>query len=346
MGLEEFKHIVIKNVIVKLASVFMIILFVHSFADLWKYVLIMSIGVLIGNLSLINKLFRYIDFYLPTMRKVFSHLKPVLSLFVAVAAVSIYRYMDKIMIKELSNVFELGYYECADKINAVPICLATALGTVMMPKMANLSLYASREQINLIIQQSMKFVMFLSFGMCFGLISVSDEFIPIYLGEGFLLSAKLLKVLAVSGLFVAWANVIRTQYLIPFDKDIIYIKSVLLGAAVNFIINACAIPYFGAIGAAGATVIAEIIVALYQTIKVRKELDVWCCLKAVIGFFASGTIMLWVLLNIPQLIGNLVVDLIFRILIGVFVYIVLSSVYMRIFERKAIFSLFDFEKKR
>ncbi len=78
--------------------------------------------------------------------------------------------------------------------------------------------------------------------------------------------------LSVTILFVSWANVIRTQYLIPRHRDKIYIISTLLGAGVNVIANLILIPSYGAVGAAIGTIFAEASVAIYQTFKVRKDL--------------------------------------------------------------------------
>ena len=60
------------------------------------------------------------------------------------------------------------------------------------------------------------------------------------------------------------------MYLLPKNKDNIYIKSVILGAITNISVNLLLINNLGGIGAAVGTVIAEITVWLYQTIKIRK----------------------------------------------------------------------------
>ena len=73
---------------------------------------------------------------------------------------------------------------------------------------------------------------------------------------------------------MAWANVIRPQILIPKKKDRVYIISTLLGAIVNVVINTLLITKWGAIGAAIGTIFAEATVCIYQTLMVRKELDI------------------------------------------------------------------------
>ena len=52
-GLADFGRVVLKNTCVKLVSVVLILLWVKSPADLWKYLLIMSVSILAGPLSLV-----------------------------------------------------------------------------------------------------------------------------------------------------------------------------------------------------------------------------------------------------------------------------------------------------
>ena len=50
-GLADFGRVVLKNTAVKLVSVVLILLWVKSPADLWKYLLIMSVSTMLVPLS-------------------------------------------------------------------------------------------------------------------------------------------------------------------------------------------------------------------------------------------------------------------------------------------------------
>ena len=186
-----------------------------------------------------------------------KHIKPVLVLFVPVIAISLYKIMDKIMLGYLINVVEVGYYEQAEKIINIPLGLITALGTVMLPRISSLISKGNDKIIKEYIKNSLKFMMFISFPIAFGLIAISSGFIPMFLGIAFTKSALILNYLSVTIIFLSIANVIRTQYLIPKEKDGIYIKSVILGAIINFIINLLLIPRYYSIGACIGTIFAE-----------------------------------------------------------------------------------------
>ena len=73
-------------------------MFVKTQTDVWIYAFINALSLLIGQLILWPFLLKSINFEKPNFKIVFSHLKPNLTLFVSVVAVSIYTLMDKIMI--------------------------------------------------------------------------------------------------------------------------------------------------------------------------------------------------------------------------------------------------------
>ena len=89
----------------------------------------------------------------------------------------------------------------------------------------------------------------------------------------------------------AWANVVRTQYLLPNSQDMIYVVSVIAGAVVNVILNAILIIRYDAMGAVIATIFAEYTVMLIQTFKTRKELEFGNYLKKGWIYVVFGIIM-------------------------------------------------------
>lgn len=128
----------------------------------------------------------------------------------------------------------------------------------------------NQNKYKLYISKSIKFVSFLSFAMCIGLISIGYNFAPLYFGNFFQKTGLLIMLLSTTIPFLAFANVLRTQYLIPKEMDKVYIKSVSLGAIVNLVFNFIFIPKLSRIGATIGNILAEISVMVYQTVAVRK----------------------------------------------------------------------------
>ena len=325
-GIEQFKLTVIRNMLIKIFSVICIFCFVHNENDIYKYILIMACSTLLSQIVLWPYLKKFVDFKRVKWNNVKKHYKPNIILFIPVIAVSLYKIMDKIMLGYISNMTEVGYYENAEKIITMVESLIVAIGTVMLPRMSNIFSNGNKESENQYFDFSMIAVIIYSCAVMFGLISIKDVFTEIYFGKEFMKTGVLIGYLAITILFFGIGNVLRTQYLIPLKLDDIYIKSAILGAIVNFIINAIMIPKFNSIGAAIGTVFAEIIVSMYQFYKVRNKVHLKKYIPELIYFIVSGYFMSFIIKLLPKQNNN-VITLIMDIVIGGIVYIIFTIIY-------------------
>lgn len=291
-GIEKFKLTVIRNTICKVLSVICIFLFVRQRQDLNVYVWIMSLTIFISQILLWKFIVNEIEFCLPDWNIVKENIKPILILFLPILAYSLYRIMDKIMIGVFSTMTEVGYYENAEKILNIPIGIVTALGNVMLPRISNLLSEGKKDEQQKYIRFSFVFVSIVEGALCFGISSVSDIFSVLYYGEEFRITGQILQVMIFTALFSGWANVIRTQYLIPMREDRVYVISMLVAAVVNFILNLIFIPVYGAKGALIGTVSAELIVLIIQAVAVRKFFEWKAIIRENVPFVMIGLLML------------------------------------------------------
>ena len=236
--------------------------------------------------------------------------------------------IDKVMLGMMTNVNEVGFFENAEKITNIPMTLITALGTVMLPRMSNILAKGEKGKANDYITKSISFVMFLSFAMCFGLIAIGYKFAPFYFGQEFQKTGILIMLLAVTLPFLSFANVIRTQYLIPKERDKDYIISVSLGAIVNLVINIILIPKYASVGACIGTIFAEAIVAIYQTISVKNELNVKKYIKNALPFFIKAFVMLIAVYSFNYISMNTLLRLLLQLSLGCVIYGVLNLKYI------------------
>ena len=327
-GIEKFKLTVTRNTIIKILSLILIFVIVKNKGDVWKYTLILSFSTLLSQLLLWPFVKKYtfpVKVKVVDMKK---HFIPCLKLFLPVIAVTIYKVMDKTMLGFMASVGDVGFYENAEKILNMPNSIIAALGTVMLPRMSNLYSKGEDEKCKRTILVSMKLMMFLAIGMTFGIIGVGKGFAILFFGNDFRKTGDLLVYLSVTILFLSWGNVIRTQYLIPKEKDREYIISAFLGAGINFILNIIFIQKYGASGACIGTVVAEFFVMLYQTFAVRKELPVGKYIKEVFPFFIKGIIMLLCIYPLNNINLSPIIRLLLQVLIGGSIYCILNVKYI------------------
>lgn len=322
-GMEKFKESVFRNSLIKVLTTICIFIFVKNQNDILIYSFIMTFGTFLGQIIIWPYVLNEIFFIWPKWKNVKTHIKPNLILFFSVIAISLYKILDKIMLGYMSDASQVGYYELAERFLLIPMALINSLGTVMLPKMSYLKRDKNKENI---IYKSIIFVMFLSTSICFGIMGISKEFIPIFFGQGFQTTTKVLTILMPSCIFLAFANVIRTQYLLPNNIDRPYVFSSFLGAFVNVIINLILIPTLGALGTAIGTLVAEFIVATYQAKTANKYLNINKYLSISVPFLTAGVIM-YVTLTQMSLINGIFLRLIFKILIGVVIYFLVLIIF-------------------
>lgn len=317
-GLEKFKLTITRNCIIKVASLILILFFVRTEADLAQYTVIMAGSTFLSQLYLILILHRYIVNVHTTLHDSLHHLRGCCILFIPVLAFGIYRVMDKTMLGAMATVTELGYYENAERLINIPISIINALGTVMLPRMSYLLKNHSEESTKT-IYASMKLALLLSCMMAAGIFLVSNDIVVVLFGYDFYKSGEIIRILSITIFASAWANVIRTQYLIPSGKDTIYVISTIGGAVVNLLLNIVLIPQYGAYGACLGTIAAEYFVMIYQTVKVRKVLEI----KRYFNLAWKDLVISCGIILFSYEVGNFFSDIYVRLLVNIFIAIVL-----------------------
>ncbi len=318
-GMEQFKLTVTRNTLIKLSSVAAIFIFVKSDKDVALYCFIMSLGFLLSQLIIWPFLIRQVVFVKPTWAEAKKHIKPNLMLFTTVIAVSLFKVMDKIMLGFMSEYSQVGFYESSEKVINIPIAFITALGSVMLPRMTHKVAKGGNQDIRT-IRISLIFAMFMASSLCFGIMGVADVFVPIFYGKGYDLCISLFMILLPSCIFLAFANVIRTQYLLPHKMDKAYIVSAFIGAGVNLLVNYLLIPRFAAIGAAIGTLIAEAAVCFYQCYKCRKQLPIGSFVVECLPMVLAGLIMFIILKAIKITALNDIALLSVKVVLGACIY--------------------------
>ncbi len=335
-GLEDFKKTVTRNVVVRLLSVLCIFIFVKKPSDLAKYLLIYSLADLLGNLSL--------WFYLPKYFKgtpvkhinLKRHMIPIVMLFIPQIAIKLYNTIDKTMLGYIiHDKSELGNYEEANKLINVLFTIVSSLGIVMVPRIANVFANGDTKKLNEYIMKSFRFVFFLAFPITLGIITVSKEFVPIFLGDGYEKCYLIVNILAPIILLCGITNVIGTQYLLPTKRQKEYTISILVGLVFNVAFNAILIPKFGAYGAALMTTFAQTIVMIIQCVYIKSNINIRKAFKEGINYAIAGIIMFIVCIIVGVFIHNALLSILVKMALGGLTYAIvlffLKDEYVKIF---------------
>ena len=291
MGLDLFRPIALRNTFVKLLAAACVFLFIHSAEDLWVYGFAWSAATLLGCVLSAMSLRGRVHLVPVSMKSVLSHFRPCLMLFVSVLAVSIYRTMDKVMVGAIAGMAQNGLYENAEKIVYCLSGFISAFGTVMLPRASHLLKKGRQAEVFRSMDLSMHIILGMTCAMAFGLAAVSDRFIPLFYGEAFTGSIRLIIPLGFTLVMIGWANVVRTQWILPSNQDRIVIRSVVSGAMVNLAANSLLIPRMGAMGAVIGTLLAEGTVPVVQYLHLKRILPYGTYLKTLSLYIIPGFVM-------------------------------------------------------
>lgn len=315
--------------------------FVKNADDVWKYILILALGSFLSQVYLWTFVPRLVKFRKVPFSSVVGHLPQLFILFIPTVAISLYNYMDKIMVGAISGDVQLGLYENSEKIISVVFSIIAAFGTVMMPRMSNMVANGDTEGQKRSIESSMQVVLFIAFALAFGLVGVSGVFPQVFWDEEFSDCSILMALLSIIIPIKAYAQVLRTQYLIPNKMEKAYTISVCLGAVVNIIINALLIGRLGALGAVVGTVFAELTVCIVQVVYCARDLPVFSYLKHNAFFLALGILMSLTVYIAGGFLGSGVLTLLIQFVIGVVIYCVGCLIYFKVTNNRLFLDTLD-----
>lgn len=321
-GIENQIYITIRYIIVRFICLVLLFFLVKNSNDYLKYGFI---SVLINSgsniLNFIN-LRKYINFKEIKFKEleILKYIKPILIIFSASIATSIYLQLDIVMIGNIDKS-AVALYNVPNKIIRLILTTVTALGVVMLPRISNSYQKNDIESYKRYLNYSLNYILMISLPALCGTVLLSKNIILIMAGEKFISSIKTMNILAVIIFIVGMAYFLGYQLLYPRGLERYYTYSVIIAAIVNFIFNYIMIPKYLQNGAAMGTVIAEsigVIMMLYFSRNILKEIEFFS-IKRLKYFVATIIMGIPVYIIILQSFGN-ILTVIYSIIVGVIVY--------------------------
>lgn len=323
-GIEDFKYVAIRGLLVKLLSVVLLFLFVKTKEDILWYGAYTVLGVLGGNIFNFIRLRKYLHRDVIDFRALhpLRHLKPALHVFVLNVVISIYLQLNNVLLGFMKDAEAVGYFTAATKIMMITMSISSSLGAVIMPRTSNLIAEGRMDEFRILIQKSYDFVLALAMPLTVGLIFTSPSIILLLSGEGFAPAVLTSQIVASNILMVGLSGVMGIQVLYPLGKINIVILCTLIGAAVNVFFNVLLIPRYGHNGTAVAYMLAEVAVTVSMFLIGRKYIPIQFLKKQHLHYVGGGIVMGGVLYFISLLGLSIISTLITMICVGIMVYII------------------------
>ncbi|QYY85536.1 polysaccharide biosynthesis C-terminal domain-containing protein [Pediococcus pentosaceus] len=321
MGLENFKITVVRNFLVKIVSLVCIFTMVKSIDDIGIYILILSLSLLFGNLSLWGYLKKYVGKPIFKQLSLVKHIRPSISLFIPQIAIQIYLVLNKTMLGSISGVQSAGYFEYSDRIVKIVLAVVTSIGTVMLPRMASIFANKDYKKLHEYMYTSGDFINFISIPLSFGLAAIAPKFAIWFMGSEFSVTGRLMMIESIVIFLIGWGVMLGNQYLIPTNQIRKYTYAVSASAVVNLVLNVPLIYTMGVTGATIATVASEITSTGLQLFFIRKQINIVKLFNGFWKYLLAGFSMFLTVRYINNLLDMNFVILMMEVLVGACVYI-------------------------
>lgn len=261
-GREDLRFITIRSVAVKVVCVAAIFLFVRQRDDLIIYLIINIVANVLGQM------WTFFHVVMGDVKLVWRalnvrrHLRPVSILFVSGVAISVYTMLDTLMLRFLSDYEQVGFYGSAIKLSRMVLPFIVSASIVAVPKISRFFAEGNTEALADVSGRSFGFMSLLAPALTIGTMVIAPSFVPFFFGQEYVGAITPMIIVSSVMLLVGITNFYGGQVLIATGRDKQFMYGVIVGMVVNFVLNLFFIPLWGAVGAAWATVAAELAVAI------------------------------------------------------------------------------------
>lgn len=272
-ALEEYSYITIRSVVFKIVGIVLMFIFVHGHSDYVIYAVITVIG---GNGSMILnyiRSFKLVDRVPLSECNLRQHMKPLFGLFLLSAAWSLYANMDTAMLGFLSNDTQNGYFGASVKIKQMLIACISALGTVLLPRLANYFGNGRTKEFYELLRKDSSFIMVAGCYVVVFCILDADEIICFLSGDTYEPAVPAMRVIMLAVFFSAIYTMLSNNVLVPQGKERVPTYATLAGLVSLTILEIVLIPSMGALGAAIGTTVGEAVGAMVLCFYLQRELS-------------------------------------------------------------------------
>jgi len=273
-GLEEFKYITYRTILVKILYVVAVFILVQDENDYQAYYFLTVLMIVLN--SVVNLIYskRFVSIRIRNV-KVCKYIKPFLILGIYNLLNSMYISLNVTWLGFVSGETEVGYYTTASKLYYILIAIFSAFTGVMLPKMSSLLAEGKNEEFKALLKKAYDILFSFSIPLIIFTVIYAPEIILIISGPNYEGAIMPMRIMMPLILIIGYEQILVIQTLMPLKKDRAILKNSIMGAITGVLLNLVLVPRYSSVGAAFVWVVSEIVVLLcaqrfvYQYIKMR-----------------------------------------------------------------------------
>ena len=271
-GLEDFRYITLRSVIIKSLYVLSVFIFVRNREDVWVYYMLSSLMVVVN--AVVN-----IAFSSTRVRLTFKGLelistfKSMLALGVYSILTSMYTTFNITFLGFVSGEDEVGLYYTATRIYQLIMSVFSAFTAVMLPRMSSLVSSGDMDSFKSYFKLAVELLFAFSFPIIIWMILMAPDIVRVISGPEFGGAVLPMVIIAPLLFVVGYEQILILQTLLPLGRDKIMLRNSLIGAAMGVTLNLLLVPCFKATGSSAVWIAVECTILLLSQFAVTKELD-------------------------------------------------------------------------
>lgn len=321
---ERFEFIAIRNFFVKISVLIAVFSFIHTKNDLALFIFINGISTVMSNITLWFGLGKRVQKVGIRELNCMRHMKDIMIFFIPTIAASVYSILDKSVINWVTHEeAQNGYYEQAYKILQICNVLVQTLATVSAPRMSNIFANGSEQELKKRLNKAIEFMLMLSMPVAFGVCGIAKTFVPVFFGAGYDPVVKILYVFMPMVVVLGFSVYLDGMYLVPSGKRLQSAMAVIAGSCSNLVLNFALVTYWGAFGAAIATLLTEVLVSTIMIVLSKKMIDWVHIVKSMIKYCLCSVLMFGIVCSVSMIPLNQFLSLILQIASGIGTYFVI-----------------------
>ena len=274
IGIEEIKKNILRNALSKMVSIALIFIFVKTADDIYIYIIINVFGNLLGNLTMVLQLPKYISWEKINFKVKKEHLQSSFGLLIPQSVDSAKNMISRLIITSLTTYQQVGLYDQGLKVIVMLNGILSSMGGAITPRIAYLVSIKEHNKINNVINNYLLVIYILCLILIAGLLSTAQSFSTLFFGEEYGGVVVILQIASFSILFSSISFFLGQCVLVPFSKDKVYRNLSMYSAIVLIVTTFIFVPVYGSKGAAIAFVLSSIFLSVSSLWKLKKIVQI------------------------------------------------------------------------
>lgn len=273
-GVENFKYITIRSIIIRLLYVIAVFVFVKQREDYLLY-FAMTMGTVVVN-AIVNMLYAKQNVRI-IVKELFSsrYIKDNLTLGVYSIMTSMYLTFNVMYLGLMGDNTQVGYYTTAFKLYSVILGFFTAFTNVMLPRMSSILVSGDDEQFQNMVNRSFSVMAKFSIPIILCSLVLAPQIIYVLSGPGYEGAILPMRVIMPAILLVGIAQVLAIQILMPMKRDRVLLIASICGASISILLNIFIVPTMYSVGSAIVLLSCEFVVTLLYIAYIEKKTDIY-----------------------------------------------------------------------